>query len=337
MSSKQYKAYKSKDRFKDLGKDLDTYTVTTVLQPHLRARFGEQIQIQQVAFDHISKGVFACKLQISSAEPGQDAVWRVVAKKFSSTASLLRAWRLMQLFWENGFSRNAEDSIFVAEPIAVAESVHFVFMEMVPGTKLRKVVKSETNNTTYIRQFARTLAKLHKSSFGLDEKRLLRTEYSKREGEREQLIQAFPELEESLRFVVKTSQRIERRFENNAVAPVHGDYNLGQLHVEGESIWLLDFGNIMAGDPAWDVGNVLALSLLNGEKTGVSNGAALLKAFQDEYFSVMDRSISKRVPLYEAYYFLTRACKYQRTQAPSRVAMIEDLVERAVECVERMN
>jgi len=310
--------------------------VSTALRPTVQDRFGSKAEVIQVKVRPLNDHVFACRVMISTADKGPHIAWPVVAKTFVRREDLTRSFNLMQMLWENGFSYDAEDDIRVAEPLLIAPDINFLFMKVVPGIKLRKFIKRGEDAPTHMRRFARTLAKLHQCQFVPEREITLQNQLQKRHREHCQLIETFPDLRESIQFIVEISQNIADKFRSDIHVPVHMDYNLGHVLIDGERSWLIDYDDIKHGDPAWDIGKVLTFSVLNNENPEVSNGEELREAFKEEYFSVMDKTIARRVPLYKAYYLLSRACKYHRTQDPSRLAKIEDLIKHAVTYVERM-
>lgn len=335
MVDKSYKQYKHKSRFQHLSEVLDKDTVTDALLPIVKQRFGESADISDVGVNHLAKGVFVCDLSISNATRPVETKWSVVAKTIPGKEPLRRAYELMGEFWRNGFSGDAEDGISIPEPYSLVEDIEFMFMELIPGKSLRKLVKEEDADVECMRQFARTLLKMQRCPVRHEGTISLRSEYRRPKNDCSRLMAENPSWEAAIESVIETSLRIEAGLGPDIRTPVHGDYNLGQLFIKGNCCWLLDFGTIRDGDPAWDVANVLTLSLLNGEKPGVANPQAMQEAFQDTYFSEADSAIAERIPLYSAFYLLSRACKYHRTQEPGRVALIDGMIQQASELVER--
>ena len=334
MGDKSYKRYKHKSQFKELGKALSHNAVEQALYPVVQKKFGEDAKITTVEVEHLAKRVFTCKIGIANSNKSETNTWTVVAKTFPDDSNLVKAYELMEDFWKEGFFRAAKDNISIPEPLCLAIDIKFMFMEMVSGIKLRKLIKDAENNIAYMRWYAQTLAKMQRCPIQTNETITLKNEFDKRKDHYQQLVAAYPELKNSVNYIIENSVRIEQTFATDTYMLVHGDYNLGQLHISEDHCWLLDFGEICMGDPAWDVGNVLSLSLFTGEKPGVDNKEVLLKIFQDEYFSIMDHSIARRVPLYQAYYLLDRTCKYQRSQEPDRMSKIAGMITQAVNYVE---
>jgi Ser/Thr protein kinase RdoA (MazF antagonist) len=113
-------------------------------------------------------------------------------------------------------------------------------------------------------------------------------------------------------YIVDNAFKIEATLGKINFTPIHGDFHLGQVHLERGRTWLIDFDAMGYGDPAADLGNVLVF--LKGRAREIPNHSKLIQAFLDEYFSVMERDIAERIPLYEALTHLRRACKSLRLQ-----------------------
>ncbi len=334
MSKKAYKKYKHKSRFLELGDRLTREVVVDALEPVVQSRFGSGAEISSITTSHLAKCVFTCELTITPPAGSATESWIVVAKTFPDRERLERAYELLEAFWQSNFSgKNSTDGVFVPEPYALHLPSNFMFMELIPGTSLRKLIKKDVEQAPeYMRLFAKALAKMQQCNVAVSGTISLAEEYQKRETQYRQLKAAYPHLEEAIDGIIRRSIRWEEQTEFTP-ALVHGDYNLGQLHIAGSQCWLLDFGNLRTGDPAWDVANVLSLSLLTGEKEGVEHPQRLLEAFQAEYFTHMDGSIVRRVPFYQAHYFLNRCSKYLRTDEAERVALIEGMIQTAQELV----
>jgi hypothetical protein len=318
----------------ELQESFDPARVANALHPVVTTRFGQGVTIDSVSTEHLAKAVFTCTLRLVNGAGGLPIVWSVIAKAFGDEERLIRDFNLTEALWLRGFGRDAADGLSVPEPLLAAKELGLFFMEQIGGQKLRHLVKRAGGNCDYMRQFARMLAKLHRCPVPLDRTFSMEAQLRRRTQEHAELCDAFPAQGASIRMLVDGIPRVVRPWSCEFQHPVHGDYNLGQLHVGAERTWLLDFGNLRLGDPALDVGNVLALSLLNEDKAGISNGEELLAAFTGEYSSAMGSAVLRRAPGYQAYYLLCRAHKYLRSPEAARRRLVPALIERAVVCLE---
>lgn len=108
--------------------------------------------------------------------------------------------------------------------------------------------------------------------------------------------------------------------------PVHRDVHLRQLLDDGRRTSLIDWDLAAQGDPALDVGNLVA-SL---RSKGVEEPA--IEAVLDGYASEDRTGALGRLPVYEAFTYLRLACKRYRMHG--RVVRPE--VERLLDAAERV-
>ena len=106
-------------------------------------------------------------------------------------------------------------------------------------------------------------------------------------------------------------------------APVHRDVHLRQLHGDGARTWLLDWDSAAQGDPAFDVGNLVAS--LRSKAVGEAAVAALL----DGYAGADRSGALARTPVYEAFTYLRLACKRYRVHGAPALQEVVCLVAAA--------
>ena len=112
---------------------------------------------------------------------------------------------------------------------------------------------------------------------------------------------------------------------------MHADFHPGQVHLEHGRAWLIDFDVLSYGDPATDLGNLLVFLKSKAETNPEMEGS--IRVFLDEYFSLMDRKIAARIPLYEGLSHLRRACKAFRLQEQGWRERCGKLVKEAVAAI----
>ena len=239
----------------------------------------------------------------------------------------------MQELWEKGFSRDAADHISIPEPIEFSSSLRTLFQEEVPGLPVKTVIK-QSPQPVYLQQLARSLAKLHQCPIIPSKPLTVKDHLLHGRAQHEFLALACPDLEPQIDYIVETAERSAATVNGIKLAPLHGDFHLGQVHLENGSVWLIDFDALSYGDPASDLGNVLVF--LKGKARKIPNISELITAFLEEYFSIMDREISGRISLYEALTHLRRACKCLRLQEERWQGRARRMIERGVTCIEAM-
>lgn len=121
-------------------------------------------------------------------------------------------------------------------------------------------------------------------------------------------------------------QRLARDVEPR---PVHRDFHLRQLFLDGRRVWLIDWDLYARGDPALDLGNfVMYLETRLDADIQVST-----EAFLDGYFSRAADDIYPRIALYKALNYLRRACKHCRLGQPGWGGKATQMLERAEACL----
>jgi aminoglycoside phosphotransferase (APT) family kinase protein len=111
------------------------------------------------------------------------------------------------------------------------------------------------------------------------------------------------------------------------VTPVHGDFHLGQVHVDGDRAWLVDLDALGFADPASDLGNILVF--LEDKVRREPAIGPMVEAFRDEYEAHTGSAAWERVPFYEALTLLRRASKQLRLQQPGWRDKVRGMVEHA--------
>jgi aminoglycoside phosphotransferase (APT) family kinase protein len=111
--------------------------------------------------------------------------------------------------------------------------------------------------------------------------------------------------------------------------PLHRDFHLRQLFLDGPRVWLIDWDLFARGDPALDVGNFLMYL----ETRLDADVQVCIEAFLDGYFSRAADDIYPRIALYKALNYLRRACKHGRLAQPGWAGKAGQMLERAEACV----
>jgi tRNA A-37 threonylcarbamoyl transferase component Bud32 len=315
---------------------LDKNRMQTVFAAKMQQRFGKNLQVSNLQLEVIQRHTYRCVLRyhIDAFDPerAKAVQWRVIGKVLKADLGAILFDNMRQL-WMNGFSRAASDGISIPEPLEFEPSISMLLQEEVPGLSVKMLLKQSAQKE-HFRQLARALAKLHKcpivpSRVFKVKEHLLRCHPS-----HEFLALACPELAPSINQLVEEAYDIEAAFGDIDLAPVHADFHLGQVHLENGHAWLIDFDVLSYGDPATDLGNLLVFLKSKAETNSEIGG--LIQAFFEEYFSVMDRKIAARIPLYEGLSYLRRACKTFRLQEEGWREKAGQMVKQGVAAIETM-
>jgi aminoglycoside phosphotransferase (APT) family kinase protein len=111
--------------------------------------------------------------------------------------------------------------------------------------------------------------------------------------------------------------------------PIHRDFHLRQLFLEGQRVWLIDWDLFARGDPALDVGNFLMYL----ETRLDTNHEAATYAFLDAYFGRASSEVYPRIGLYKGLSYLRRASKLCRLGQPGWAAKSAAMLARAEACL----
>jgi len=253
------------------------------------------------------------------------AEWRVIGKVLPPGAGVALDAN-MRALWSHGFHRGAADGIAIPEPIAYLPELSMHLQEDVGGHSIRNLLKHGPD-AAHFRIAARALAKLHGCGLPPGAVRGVDALMLRCHPRHPFLGLAFPELAATVDAIVERARALERAWPVRPVTPVHGDFHLGQVHVDGDRAWLVDLDALGFADPASDLGNVLVF--LEDKMRREPTLAAMVAAFRDEYAACARFDPWPRVPMYEALTHLRRACKQLRLQQPGWHSKVHAMVERA--------
>jgi len=317
------------DRLATLSLALDPEHMKSVLAPRARASVAPDFEIEDITVDvyrrHGNRCVvrYRARGRATNGHPARE--WRVIGKVLPPGVGAEIDTR-MRALWESGFSRSAADGIGIPEPLAYLPELSMLLQEDVGGVSVRNLVKNAPEEH-HFRTSARALAKLHGCALpgsparGVDEL-LLRCH-----PRHPFLGLAFPELSLTVDGIVIRARALAERLAPIPSTPVHGDFHLGQVHVEDGKAWLVDFDSLGFGDPASDLGNVLVL--LTDKARRDPDLKSMVDAFREEYAARAGTDPWSRVPLYEALTHLRRACKQLRLQESGWREKVHAMVGRA--------
>ena len=195
-----------------------------------------------------------------------------------------------------------------------------------------KALLKQAPNPAHFQLLARTLAKLHRCPMTPGEPFTVREHLTRCHPRYEFLALACPDLAPAIDELVRRAREIEAGFGGLALTPLHGDFHMGQVHLEGERAWLIDFDALSYGDPASDLGNILVF--LKGKIKRDPAMKGIIEAFLEEYFAHMDRAIAQRIPLYEGLTHLRRACKALRLQEEGWERRVKRMVAHGLACLQ---
>lgn len=328
----QYKT----DKLVTLDLALNPDRMREVLARLAHRELGEQVETEEVKVEIIRQRNQRCviryRVQVRDNSEQQAREWRVIGKVYKPHRGE-RVYQTMLRLWEHGFSYHAFDGISIPKPMDFSSSLCMLFQEEVPGTQLKMLVKQEPR-PEHMRRLAQAVAKLHSSPFIPGPPMTIRDHLLRCHPRYPFLIYACPELEKDIDYIVNTAEKIGEQLADIPLAPIHGDLHLGQLHINARHTYLIDFDALSYGDPAADLGNILVFLKGKARKNPEMN--QLIEIFLQEYFSRMDESIARRIPLYEALTHLRRAAKLLRYQKEGWRRKVRRMIQQGVERMQQM-
>jgi tRNA A-37 threonylcarbamoyl transferase component Bud32 len=219
--------------------------------------------------------------------------------------------RFMDELWRNGFDRHASDRIPIPEVIAYLPEKSLLIQEEIGGQPVKAYLNTRQDERA-MRQMARGLAKLHRCPVRVGP--VYRMEDHLRRCHPRPLLlrERCPDLRPAIDEILHEVHRLDEEWRHVPTGLIHGDFHMGQVHVDDTHTWLIDFDAVAVADPAADLGNIVVF--LKGKQRKVPNALQLVDVFLDEYFQTMPADIQQRIPLFEAVTWLRRACKRLRFQ-----------------------
>jgi tRNA A-37 threonylcarbamoyl transferase component Bud32 len=315
---------------------VDEERMENILTPMMRERFGAGLQVSGINIEVLRRRTKRCVLRYQveafDRHAARDVKWRVIGKLLDADLAEKVCHNMREL-WVNGFSREAEDGISIPEVLDFSPSLSMLWQEEVPGLPVRTLLK-QSLQPSHLRQVARILVKLHKCPIVPGRPFTIRNYLLRCHPRHEFLSLACPGLAASIDYIVDRAYEIESAFDDIELTPLHGDFHLGQIHLENGHAWLIDFDALCYGDPASDLGNLLVFLKARSKRHPEYN--AIIVAFLDEYFSQMNPAIAARIPLYEALTHLRRACKALRLQEEDWESTVKRMIESGVASINEM-
>lgn len=200
----------------------------------------------------------------------------------------------------------------IPQPFHYDHRVRFLIQQRVPGIAFTELIKDEDFRRP-ISVAAQALAQLHALELGgyrttqlhhhIDE--LIRPHPVV-------LSQHFPQyrslIEDCLDYLHR--QQVSWTDQTDR-APIHRDFQLRQLFFADPSVWLIDWDLFACGDPAFDVAYFVVYL-----RTHLPNwqSESAIDAFLESYLSIGSSTVLQRLPAYESFNYLRRACRRFRLQ-----------------------
>jgi aminoglycoside phosphotransferase (APT) family kinase protein len=296
--------------------------------------FGARATVRGVTLETLKRGLVRYNVDLE----GERLPWLVIGKVYRHLPEGQHGFDVMRRLGELGFSNQPAAEVRIPQAYRYLPDLRLLLMEHAPGVVLKKLVRRKLAGREQMRLFAAALTKLHCSPLvsgeplGVDHHLAVRCA-----GLHGAMAEAFPDVADRVRWIVKRATELESRGEAPATL-VHGDFHLGQLHVHDRQIWMLDLDTLHIGDPAYDVAMVFVMLKHLEQSTG---DQAYVRSLRDDflacYFAETDCKLATRVPLHMALIHLKRACKrFRWKDEPGWQDTIRHQIAEGVACLEVM-
>ncbi len=324
------------DKLYTLDAALDVAVMREVLEPIVAARHESPVRIQEMEVDVLRRRNKRCvvryRMRLANGNADVLKPFNLIGKVFKEGRGE-PVYEDMESLWDAGLARRQGEAVSMPQALTFLPDLCLLVQEEVPGLAIKDALRMNPS-PHYMRQVAQALIKLHGCGFVPRENFRMREHLSRCHPKYPFLQLACPDLEDDIDHIVNRAIEIESHHSEEILTAIHGDFHMGQMHVDGERIFLIDFDALAHGDPAADLGNLLVF--LKGKAKKMDGVPQLIDALLDEYFQHMDSSIGDRIPLYEAITHLRRACKRLRFQRPRWEKKVRRMVHAGVECIDSL-
>ncbi len=302
------------------------------LEPLLLARFGpgdwrfEAWDVEPVRYLAGARATLRLTARARDVSSTRVEEKRFYAKVYHKEEQGEQTYQVLRVLWEKSTAGGA--GFTVGRPVAYLSSLKTLIQEETTGTSLAEVLSKEDDHTLVMRKVARALVTLH-----LDHTVAPRLHPPWKEKEVATLRRVGnllrvgcprlgPEIEETVSAVIAGLKEVPP-------TPIHGDFKLDHIMLDGDRLALVDLDDFAEADPILDVARVLA-SLANAA-TLLSHDRAwtAARAFAEEYFAHVPGAWRARLPLHYAGAVLKTAGATYRRQTPGWSDKIEALLEEA--------
>jgi len=303
-------SYYGSDKLFTLKDASDPTRMRSVLEPELGRWVGPGARLVDLEIDVLRRRKQRCVLRyaLHCEHEGAPRHLSFIAKVYKADAGEA-VTALMRQLWDHGFDRHAADHVSIPEVADYMPRLSLLVQEEIGGQPVKNYLVTADAEWA-LRRMAVALAKLHRTPLQPTAAFTMQDHLRRCHPRPQVLHDRCPELRPAIDEILGEARRLETAYAWHQPALIHGDCHMGQVHVDADHTWVIDFDAACVADPAADLGNLLVF--LKGKARKIPSAPLLADAFLDEYFKYMPSDILKRVALFEAITHLRRACKRLR-------------------------
>jgi len=239
-------------------------------------------------------------------------------------------YRRLDAVWRAGFQSDSPDGVSVPEPLGVVPQFQMSLQRKVPG-ELCTAALLRPDGVRWAVRIAEAIHKLHAAKVPTDRSHSMKDELSILHEHLLQLARARPVWGKRLERILKACDELGACVPPPRLGGIHRDFYSGQVIVDRDRLWLLDFDLYCRGDPALDVGNFLGHITEQSLRT-FGSATALVdreRAMEDRFVELSGEATSQGV---RGYATLTLA---RHIYLSSRFAERLHLTERLIALCEQ--
>ena len=312
-----------------LGVALDEAQVEPGLVAALPPELG---RVRRVQCSVLKRRTLRYELELDGPVPHLS----LIGKVYESESAGERGFAAIRWLGAQDLGTRSRGCVQVPRAVAYLPEFALLLMEEAGGSSLQRLLRHGDARPEHAQLYARALLELHTvpaalgAPFTLDDHLAVRCA-----GLTGALQQAFPDLGGPIERLLASARSAERGQLAPACTLAHGDYHPGQVHLEGERLWLVDLDPLHQGNPAYDLAMaVFSFQRLEPAPAETGQIGPLLATFLATYFAHIEPRRAARLPLDMALIYLKRACKRFRYQDEDRwPAAVRQQIAEAERCL----
>jgi hypothetical protein len=276
-------------------------------------------------------------LETVDAVDGRTHQRSFIGKMYSDPVLAAHVFTTMQQMVEHGFGRDAGGGIRIPHPYGYVDELQMIVMEDVSGWPLSEDLSSP-HLVDDLQAAARALIKIHRCPVKQDSQHHEKTD---REYQREEriaalaewmakAIQVHPEAKSALQEAFMTIVALDHDLDGYEPTLIHGSFSLREVLVGDLGVAIVDLDRLCNGDPALDLGKLLANLKHKGNEQG--QPAEAIHRYAEAFLAAYDPQMpSELLPRTDYYYracLLRTACRC--SLQPKKQHLVAELLDEAM-------
>lgn len=196
----------------------------------------------------------------------------------------IATYRLCEALWISGFHEESYDGISVPQPIGVVPELNMWFQLKVQGTPATDLLMG-SDGIELAGRIAEAIHKVHRLNIPARRRHTMADELSILRERLAAVAENNPMWKDRIEWVLAACHRLGSSMPEPGAAGIHRDFYPGQVIVNGNRIYLVDFDLYCEGDPGLDIGNFAghlqeqALRMLGNPRGLADQESAMVKRF----------------------------------------------------------